>query len=338
MGLVMIRFAIVGAVALFVPLAAWASDPSTVNTKTIDMEKKEGVVGNQAYSDWMFSRRKSDPLSVGNGVKMYFREKRMATEVDVKPDQVRGLDGSTNSLVGEENRAKIRAVTRFREVPMEQLPQSIVDLTNEHKELNPVNSRTKKFYFVPADRSTAHKMDGNGVLQDTGAQPTESDFVVRYNRDLPWTDREGTILYWAKRNNSGAQNCVVFINGSSVRGGPGAGITQAPGGMVVDMLAMGPWHASSGKKGMIIAYDHNGTGKKLIVKNAFALAGPVQLVSNIRTIVVGGIGTDPDLGNVVQEALPWAKKPEDAPWILMAPDVVIGSPYSLQMIESGQIN
>lgn len=174
----------------------------------------DGVVGdgrvgadNSVFSHWMFSRRKGDPLAMrwDGSKRLYFREKRVAVK----------------SHIGD---APMSAVTRFREVPLEQiLDTNFIDLTNEHLGSNPLTPNDeRRFYFTPLGYAGAHSLaPGSAEVWDRNnvRKPTDKDVVMHYNRHLPWDlTKEGTMMRWVaeqiKANipSAATDNGVLFID------------------------------------------------------------------------------------------------------------------------------
>lgn len=344
-----------------VPLQAEDTNKTTVGSEVIDIERGTDP-GNQAYSDWMYTRRLRDPLASEPGEDpIFFREKQIAIEATVNPDLFKNAD--MESEFADKNRAKIRAVTRFREIPLEQdLPSSdyVVDLTNENDQYRPKNSKGKSIYFKPMRQPGAAKVDSNGNWVTNGVTITTNDVVMEIPNEMPWEDtgKGITIMDWAKAQTSGSipastLNCVIYFDGINQQvstGGVFNGADHArlsaeavdwspTGGIVINVGKITEQVGRNHKgKGLVIAVKGNpnrgGMNRTLLFYGMF-LAGPTQIVSDANVVVLGDLGYNPAKGLPVE---PWVVTDfRQARWRVLAPNFQICSPWSRSDLLDGHL-
>ena len=205
---------------------------SPVATSVVDIEKQAG--------QWVYGKRRGDPLALpidadGNiipdpdKVKLFFRERKIGVKSLLDPSggkdlmyQVYQADPQKKAF----ERASMLAVSRYREVPLDQIG-GVIDLTNFRREQNPKNKDGNPFYFVPLGRDGAHRLasDSGIELQKlfNAPAPETDDVVVHYPQDMPWDlTRPGTLMHYAAHKveepvdmNQPQATGVVYIRMSS---------------------------------------------------------------------------------------------------------------------------
>jgi hypothetical protein len=303
---------------------------NTVNAVVPPMEINTDN-GNKAYSDWMYTVRKGDPLA-STGSKIYFREKRVAVDASVSPDAL-NIGNNTNNISAEQNRSRVRVITRYREIPFEQqLPNSTfeVDLTGGNTNNVPQTLQNKPFFFKPLGLTGSANVDlntGKWVSNQNQTSIPAGNMVVNLPSYAPWVaDQNGTLLNQAiqLRDHPDPKTVygVVLINRDTRQAlgyGKFAGMdftdgevgfnfykngvkTPIQGGIIVNLTLLGYRFIAkqpAGMRVMLIASFGSEPDKltnkmsRIILRSgASALEGQTQVVTDSYVILVGDMSSD----------------------------------------------
>lgn len=166
------------------------------------------VLGLDPSGTWLFSRRKGDPFAIvlkdpqdpsSQVLKSYyFKQKKIALSSGINPNASRQVDEMENTDASF-NRARMQSVSRLREFPLEQWG-GIIDLTNEYRSHNPqVNDQS--LFFKPSNHTESKRLASDSTVywESTGFRPNKTDLTVSFNGTLPWEDKPGTLLHYAKQ-------------------------------------------------------------------------------------------------------------------------------------------